>query len=186
MMGYKVYINYFLWRLGIRDVLPAPVINRVRVSENGEPLVTHKGRRMRRDVARRLKMAGAALPDGVSIKVLSGYRSIAEQKRLWKKTPDKRLVANPETGGGGHQTGGAVDVTLVDSRGRALDMGGEYLIFDAHTPTRAVKNTNREMLCRAMTVAGFQNYPREWWHFSYGDKIWAAYSRAPHAIYGGI
>ena len=34
--------------------------------------------------------------------------------------------------------------------------------------------------------AGFVNYPAEWWHFSYGDKLWAAYSNKKSAMYGEI
>jgi D-alanyl-D-alanine dipeptidase len=28
------------------------------------------------------------------------------------------------------------------------------------------------------------NYPAEWWHYSYGDRMWAAYSNRRTAIYG--
>ena len=34
--------------------------------------------------------------------------------------------------------------------------------------------------------AGFVNYPAEWWHFSYGDKMWAAYGNKKSAMYGEI
>lgn len=34
-----------------------------------------------------------------------------------------------------------------------------------------------------MTEEGFVNYPAEWWHFSYGDKMWAAYSYKKYAFY---
>ena len=37
-----------------------------------------------------------------------------------------------------------------------------------------------------MQRAGFVNYPAEWWHFSYGDKMWAAYSHKEYAIYGDV
>jgi len=33
-----------------------------------------------------------------------------------------------------------------------------------------------------MHSAGFSNFPGEWWHFSYGDRVWAAYLRKTHAI----
>lgn len=37
-----------------------------------------------------------------------------------------------------------------------------------------------------MKKEGFVNYPGEWWHFSYGDQLWAAYKNKKYAIYGSI
>ncbi|HAE24988.1 MAG TPA: hypothetical protein DCG33_06580 [Prevotellaceae bacterium] len=34
-----------------------------------------------------------------------------------------------------------------------------------------------------MQCAGFANYPAEWWHFCYGDKMWAAYNNKKTAFY---
>jgi zinc D-Ala-D-Ala dipeptidase len=185
-MGYKVYVNYVLWLLGIRDVLPSSIINSKRIKECGEPLVAFQNTQIRSGVLERLNLAQGNLPNGIFIKIMSGYRSLDEQKKLWEQSPDKTKIANPETGGGGHQTGAAVDLILVDINGTELDMGGKYLIFDENTPTKSVKNKNRKMLVRAMKSAGFTNYPLEWWHFSYGDKMWAAYAKQKNACYGVI
>lgn len=35
-----------------------------------------------------------------------------------------------------------------------------------------------------MEKAGFQNYPFEWWHYCYGDRMWAAYSGKKTCFYG--
>ena len=32
---------------------------------------------------------------------------------------------------------------------------------------------HRQILTQAMTQAGFQQHPNEWWHFSAGDQLWA-------------
>ena len=32
---------------------------------------------------------------------------------------------------------------------------------------------NRRRLFWAMSEAGFVNYPGEWWHFCYGERLWA-------------
>ena len=48
--------------------------------------------------------------------------------------------------------------------------------------SRAAKH-NRKILIRVMRRAGFVNYPREWWHWSYGDKCWAAVKKI-NSIYG--
>jgi D-alanyl-D-alanine dipeptidase len=186
----------------MREILPSEWVNAKQVRDNGEPLKPYGGALLRSGAIERLKLAQENLPSGMQIIVLSGFRSIDEQAELWNgkmnelrsgnpeaseaelRRMARKCVADPENGGGGHQTGGAADVTLADARGRELDLGGRYLEFDEAAPTRAVKNENREILLDAMTSVGFANYPREWWHFSYGDKMWAAYGRRRHAIYG--
>lgn len=42
----------------------------------------------------------------------------------------------------------------------------------------------RDRLSGAMSIAGFVNYPHEWWHFSYGDQYWAWRTGVPTALYG--
>lgn len=49
-----------------------------------------------------------------------------------------------------------------------------------------IQQKNREMLFQVMTTAGFVNYPLEWWHYCYGDKMYAAYKCLPLAQYGSI
>lgn len=98
-----------------------------------------------------------------------------------------------------HSTGGAFDLTLVWEDGEPLFMGG---LFDdasavSHTdrfeaPTPAADfsfsaeeaRANRRLLFWVMTEAGFANYPDEWWHYSWGDQMWAALTGAPAAFYG--
>ncbi|SCF21545.1 D-Ala-D-Ala dipeptidase vanX. Metallo peptidase. MEROPS family M15D [Micromonospora viridifaciens] len=54
----------------------------------------------------------------------------------------------------------------------SVDMGTGFDCFDprANTAdsrvTRAARD-NRELLKRLMTAQGFENYPREWWHYRY-------------------
>jgi beta-lactamase class D len=45
---------------------------------------------------------------------------------------------------------------------------------------------NRHIMGTALQAAGFINYEREYWHWSYGDRRWAYYTHSPHAIYGSI
>jgi hypothetical protein len=42
------------------------------------------------------------------------------------------------------------------------------------------QRANRRRLADALTAVGFVNYPEEWWHFSYGDRLWAQISRFGH------
>jgi D-alanyl-D-alanine dipeptidase len=68
-------------------------------------------------------------------------------------------------------------------------MGTKYLEINDKTFTKSKKispeeNKNRRILSDAMQKAGFANYPAEWWHFSYGDRLWAAYSGRKLCAYG--
>lgn len=95
-----------------------------------------------------------------------------------------------------HLTGGALDVTLADSDGLLLNMGS---LFDEASPmsyTASFENIsqptceqqlsrdNRRILYNVMIDAGFTNLPSEWWHFDFGDQLWAWYSQSTHARYG--
>ena len=92
-----------------------------------------------------------------------------------------------------HCAGAAVDLTLIDTSGNELDMGG---LLNGHRTGRehlcpmnapgipAHARANRDLLARTMTAAGFVNYPAKWWHWSYGDRYWAFVTRAGAAIYG--
>ena len=37
-----------------------------------------------------------------------------------------------------------------------------------------------------MTKFGFAQHPNEWWHFSYGDQLWAWKNNKANALYGKI
>ncbi|PSB04304.1 D-alanyl-D-alanine dipeptidase [Merismopedia glauca CCAP 1448/3] len=82
-----------------------------------------------------------------------------------------------------HSTGAAVDVTLVDEMGQIVDMGGEIDEISAKShpnyfaTSKVAKerqyNQYRELLKEVMFAAGFRQHPNEWWHFCFGDQMWA-------------
>jgi zinc D-Ala-D-Ala dipeptidase len=90
-----------------------------------------------------------------------------------------------------HSTGAAVDLTLVDLEGNPLNMGSDIdEISERSYPDyfSSINNTfhhNRMILKTTMLSAGFNQHEREWWHFSYGDQLWAFDQKQPTAIYGG-
>lgn len=93
-----------------------------------------------------------------------------------------------------HATGGAVDLTLVDSDGRELNMGtgfdhfgpeAQISYFDDTKPVAEV-SANRRLLREAMLEEDFSYYDDEWWHFDYGNQFWAAFKGYEVAIYGEI
>ncbi len=62
----------------------------------GGPLVYRDGKGMRPDVAAAYdRMAAAARADGITLVVVSGFRSDAEQARLFAEHPDPKWVAPP-------------------------------------------------------------------------------------------
>ena len=180
----RLYYNYFLVKWGIRKVLPAYFINRIEVADCGEELVQYQDAWVRKRVAVMLDNAQRSLPPHFALKVVSGYRDESEQKSLQQEFSDSRQVAVES----GHSTGGAVDVILLYC-GKEIDCGGNYLEFTPSTPTWSKELTSLQKRCRfilydAMTAAGFINYPLEWWHFCYGDKMYAAYKFEKQSIYG--
>ena len=180
----RLYYNYFLVRWGFRKVLPAYFINRIEVVDCGEELVKYQDTWVRKRVAVMLENAQRTLPPHFELIVASGFRTDAEQSELRKEFGNTRQVAAES----GHSTGGAVDVILYYC-GKEIDCGSDYLEFNSATPSTArnltvLQKRNREILRQAMASAGFVNYPLEWWHFCYGDKMYAAYKFEKKAIYG--
>jgi zinc D-Ala-D-Ala dipeptidase len=168
---------------------------------------------LRQGAARRLEHALSLLPETLGVLVLDVFRPLVVQQALWdwqwrEVTRDyphltdaqvyekvRHFVAEPSadpTKPTPHRTGGAVDLTLFDlASGQELPMG---TAFDEATdatvtdwferfPTEPI-TTNRRLLYQAMTLAGFVNYPNEWWHFEYGTRRWAGSRGMKLALYG--
>lgn len=92
-----------------------------------------------------------------------------------------------------HGGGGAVDLTIVDETGAELDMGTGFddftdlshtRYFEEHDESLSARQ-NRRLLYHLMIEAGFTNYPAEWWHYDFGNSLWAAHT-GQKPIYGGI
>ena len=132
---------------------------------------------LRPEVATALSKAQAALQkQGLGLKVFDCYRPGPYQQRLWDKVPDPNYVTPPAKGSM-HSRGAAVDITLVDSKGRELDMGTPYDFFGPEAHTDYTKHTpevlkNRRTLREALENVGFKGIRTEWWHFSYRHKTY--------------
>lgn len=92
-----------------------------------------------------------------------------------------------------HSTGAAVDVTLTDASGEAIDMGSPIdelssrsypNYFATSADSQQQYHHSREQLSVLLSAVGFQRHPHEWWHFSYGDQLWAWLSGVSSACYG--
>lgn len=108
---------------------------------------------------------------GYRIKVFDCYRPLDVQKKMWMIVPNPSYVADPAKGSI-HNRGGAVDITLVDESGNALEMGTD---FDHFGPESAISfkgiskeaRRNRRLLEKIMARHGFSVLKSEWWHFNY-------------------
>lgn len=119
-------------------------------------------------------------PD-LSLKVYDAARPMHIQQRMWdevKHTSKAIYVSNPAHGGGMHNYGMAVDITLCTLKGDTLDMGTkiDYMGKAAHIDHEAAlvsahiisseARRNRQLLRQVMRYGGFMPLRTEWWHFN--------------------
>ncbi|MFD2442580.1 M15 family metallopeptidase [Bacillus sp. CGMCC 1.16607] len=163
---------------------------------------------VRLSIATKLSLAKKLLPEGLSFLLKEGYRPLHVQEMAIENSMNRiketsniqeinairaeasKYVAPPEVAP--HPTGAAVDITLIDSYGRELDLGTPFdaiphetdyaTYFDAENISLEAKK-NRKILAEALVAVGFVNYFTEWWHWSYGDKYWAVMTDAKNALY---
>ncbi|MGY0399841.1 MAG: M15 family metallopeptidase [Ostreibacterium sp.] len=193
IIHYPVY-----YKMGIKEAIPECLV--------------------RETVFEKLLSAIKYLPPNIHLVILDGWRPYLVQKYLydtWVSKIEKnqairsasqirqkarQFVSPPyktRSKPSPHLTGGAVDVTLCNSDGRLLDMGGKFdepvkiassaaLECSTLGKTYDTARRNRRILYYAMTSVGFTNLPSEWWHFDYGDQLWAYYHRSDTAFYSLI
>lgn len=162
---------------------------------------------LRSGLVGRLLIAQETLPPGMQFLIIEGHRPAHLQRlyfdghraELAHAHPDwspasvtaeaSKHVSPPEVAP--HPCGAAVDLTLTKD-GRELDLGTPVNATPADSAnacfTSAVNITDaarecRDILSKALSFAGLVNYPPEWWHWSYGDRYWAATTGATHAVY---
>lgn len=110
------------------------------------------------------------LEKGYRIKFFDCYRPLDIQKKMWKIVSNPKYVADPSKGSI-HNRGGAVDITLVDRKGKELDMGTPFDFFGekaSHGYSNLSKKVinNRKLLKRVMVKANFNSFDSEWWHYN--------------------
>lgn len=125
----------------------------------------------------RLKMER---PD-LNLIVYDAARPLSVQQEMWdvvKGTDYMMFVSNPAKGGGLHNFGAAVDVSLIDCTGVPLEMGSRYDCFGEEAKITNEEELlgngriscrefdNRRLLRRVMTEGGFIPLASEWWHFN--------------------
>lgn len=119
-------------------------------------------------------------PD-LSIKVYDAARPMSIQQKMWdavKNTGHSFYVSNPKNGGGLHNYGLAVDITLCTADGDTIPMGTK--IDNMNSLSHIDKESellktgkisreayaNRQLLRKVMRAAGWKPLRTEWWHFN--------------------
>lgn len=120
---------------------------------------------------------------GYRLVIFDAARPISVQRKMYARvegTPLKVYVANGKKGGR-HNYGVAVDLSIMDNKGKLLDMGTPFDHFgkEAHTDKEEElvrqglispqARKNRVLLRTIMGKVGLRCYHREWWHFQ--EKI---------------
>lgn len=131
------------------------------------------------DAARALARAQRELQrlhPGYTLLVKDAARPMSAQKRMYQAvrgTSKARYVSNPARGGGLHNYGLAVDLTILDTAtGQPLDMGtpvdhlGPEAGRDYEPRLTATARANRRLLRGVMEAGGFRPLRSEWWHFN--------------------
>ncbi len=166
---------------------------------------------LREGVAVRLTQAVRSLPQEITFVINDAWRPKELQKRYFDQYCQKFRREHPkweeskilemagqfavgpnDEGRAGHLTGAAIDLELWNiNAGRRLPQNSRRLSFAEGARLDQAKLTkhillNRQMLAEAMSGAGFVNYPREYWHWSYGDVMWAEQTGEKVAVYGVV
>lgn len=120
-----------------------------------------------------------------SLIIYDAARPMSVQKKMWnvvKGTSKYKYVSNPNRGGGLHNYGLAVDISIQDSLGQPLPMGTkvDHLGVEAHITDEPglvhngkmseTERQNRILLRKVMKEAGFRALPSEWWHFNFCSR----------------
>ena len=126
-----------------------------------------------------------------SIKNMKSYPSILKKVEKFWAYPSYKTWCPPP-----HSTGGALDVCLSDKDGNLFEMGSKIDQMDdtsnpdfynnINNEEAIIWNSRRNLLREIMTKFGFAQHPNEWWHFSYGDQLWAWKNKKANALYGKI
>lgn len=149
----------------------------------------------------RLVRAVESMPEEYSLLIFDGLRPLPLQKEIYDRCAQGFLERQPDLTPQAlealmddfvalpvkrpqrpapHTTGGAVDLTLCRN-GTPLDMGTGFDDFTSRAYTYWFEQPeqdetvrkNRRILYYLMESVGLLNYSAEWWHYAYGERMWA-------------
>lgn len=180
----------------------------INLVDLGLPVSYEARAKLRQGIIEKINLAQAALGSNYRLMIRDAYRDAATVWHLFEKYVQVRLsrglnriqaesevrniLALPDNPvPPGHMTGAAVDIVLADASGHRVHLELPENVMDrsvqmytacAGLPLEIVKR--RQILLEAMTAAGFHNYFKEYWHFSFGEAYWAVRRLEKMAIYG--
>lgn len=154
----------------------------------GEKMYNFQEAYLHPKAAEALKKANRLLKESnpeLHLHIYDAARPMHVQQKMWNKvkgTAKQNYVSNPANGGGLHNYGLAVDVSIANSKGDTLPMGTtidalipashidreEELVRKGIITKEAAKN--RQLLRSVMKKAGFRPLRSEWWHFNYTTR----------------
>jgi len=191
---------------------PRPLSPRIHFAEK-HPKFSDMPRtpKVRQGVAEKLAEAAEALPDGVDLVIIEGFRPLARQRFMYEQIKAGFARRHPEWNKAAlhritntmsappddpcpppHTTGGAVDLSLIHVKtGEWLDMTSPFEMDETSAPgdtpgLSAEAQANRRLLFAVLEPTGLTNYLGEWWHWSYGDSGWALRVGAAKALYNRL
>jgi D-alanyl-D-alanine dipeptidase len=126
--------------------------------------------------------------DGYGLKIFDAYRPVRASEAMvaWAQRTNRNDLLRDGyiAARSRHNLGVAVDVTLVHlASGNEIPMGTAFDTFSAAAHTANARGgfaENRKRLKTALERHGFQNYEKEWWHFSYDVDHPVRFDRAIH------
>ena len=119
----------------------------------------------------------------LSLLVYDGVRPLSVQQAMWDALDTiplrerTKFVSNPANGSL-HNYGAAVDLTICNLYGKAIDMGARYddireiaypkleSYFLQKGELTEIQVANRKLLRKVMRAGGFTPIETEWWHFN--------------------
>jgi D-alanyl-D-alanine dipeptidase len=125
---------------------------------------------------------------------------LEETEKYWAKGAPSSKEVNPNSPPP-HSTGAACDLTIQKTSGEHLFMGSIFDdvsqisntdFFELESQKRTLTFSeiealqNRRLLYHLMSEAGFANNPTEWWHYSWGDQMWAKITNKTSAYYSKL
>ena len=207
---------------------PLTKLRAVPIRENGEPLVNpctlskrlHFAEKhpkfpdmprvadVRKTVAEKLARAADAMPKGIDLMIIEGFRPLHQQRFMYDEIRKQFASQHPEWSKATlhrranqmsappddpcpppHSTGAAFDLCPFDVKtGEFIDMCSPFEWDETSAPTTLkglseIAQAHRKMLSDTLTATGLTNYVGEWWHWSWGDSGWALRVGAPFAHY---
>ncbi|MCM1139082.1 MAG: M15 family metallopeptidase [Muribaculum sp.] len=134
--------------------------------------------------AKAIEKAGnilSKLHPGYKLLIKDASRPMSVQEKMYRVvqgTEKAPYVSNPKNGGGLHNYGLAVDITITDENSKEIPMGTpvDYLGKEANIDKEEqlvmkgmiseTERQNRLLLRSVMMQAGFIPLKSEWWHFN--------------------